>query len=111
MRKYYATFFYLKNDLKSNPIEDLPNFETYLDGEGGENNKYEKITGEFKYFLIANLPWIAKSFNAMPKNQINDGYCDTVLIQNKGRCPLLSLLLNQDNGDYYKKDGSLKEGV
>ena len=47
----------------------------------------------------------------MPKNQINDGYCDTVLIQNKGRCPLLSLLLNQDSGDYYKKDGSLKEGV
>ena len=106
LRKYYASFLYLNNESEL-PLEIEKNNKKLEE----KNGNFTQISGEFKYFLITNVPWIAKSFHASPKSELDDGCCDALFIYNQGRCPLLNILLNQESGSYFEEDGSLKKGV
>lgn len=74
----------------------------------------EKRVGEvgYKVFNVLNTPWIGEGMHLMPLSKIDDGMND-IMVQtmDKSRWQLTQVLLENDKGNYFNKDGSVKDGM
>lgn len=61
---------------------------------------WEFVDGPFTYFMGMNLPWCATDTLPAPKAKMNDGFIDTVWINDARRVEMLKLLLDTESGKY-----------
>jgi hypothetical protein len=108
-RRYFGEFHYCIKDI---PYEDMPEYNDELDYNlfNCENSKQLLKVDQYSYFWVCNLPWPDSKMHAAPRAKMDDGYCDSITMRGdtNGRVNLTKLLINQDNGDYFNKDGQVR---
>lgn len=61
---------------------------------------------------VYNAPWISNHFNPAPMSKIDDGFNDiTFQTAERSRCQLATALISLDNGEYFNKNGTMKNSV
>ena len=72
--------------------------------------KTEVNNQDFMYFVAQNTPWLGDKFHTHPLSKINDGQNDIVYLTfaNGGTCRLARTLIDQDNGEWFLEDGTVR---
>ena len=60
-----------------------------------------------------NVPWIGSSYHFAPLSKLDDGYMDITLSRrnNIGRIGLITLLIDQDDGNYWNDDETMRQNL
>ena len=95
LRKYKGTFEYLEDSNK----------------EDNESN-WVTVNSFFSYFVSSSQAFISQTVKSSPLAIGDDGFTDVVYMSEStgaSKYRLAKLLINQDEGDYFKKDFELKD--
>ena len=96
-----------------NEIEDAENEPLVEQDVSSLLNHVDLQNESMVHFVAVNTPWIGASYNFAPQSRINDGLNDIIYMPTAryGKCALISLLLDQDNGNYWGANGDIRAGL
>ena len=62
----------------------------------------KNIGNDFKYLIIMNCPYIAKTFYAAPMSELDDGTNDIIMMNmDRSRWKFFNFLLSMEEGNYF----------
>lgn len=91
---------------------DLPEMmeDAVRHDENPDEYYFKNVT--FSHVLIQNTPYIGSYMNTGPLSTINDGYNDIITQRmNAGRCALGKILVEEDSGNYFERNGRLRRDL
>ncbi len=94
VRKYYATFFFCKDD---RIIQNIPSLKEKITDPNIEEETYR-----MQYFWTTNVPWVTREIHFRNNTYLDDGKAD-VNIGTGGACKLLKFLSNKNIQNHFDK--------